>query len=538
MFGTEFYPTPDKLIDKMLSDYKGERFRRYGFGKPYKEKGYRIDDFNILEPSAGKGNILDYLKKDTSHYDHYEVSAIESDPNLQAILREKGYPVIANDFLSFDEHTYWDLILMNPPFSNGDEHLLHAISLATKTDIVCILNAETIRNPYTNRRKQLLEIIEEHGTYEFLQEEFTEAERKTNVEIALVKLKFNNKNEKFDFDFSKEKPKDLNFDFDFENNAVARKDLVQNFQIRFDIIMKLYEDKLRNDARYDYHFGNMFEQESSYYDRSKMHLDSGTPERKYNHLAGNLKKYMWRQVIDELDVKKYMSSKVRKNFEAFIQQQSQMAFTKENVALFFQMIMNNRKNIWDEAVIDVFDVFTRYSEANRMTVPKWKTNDRYKINRKVILPYWVKWADYQDAHSKKVHGDNFDFAYSRNHEYSDIDKVLSYLSGISVYQTIDSAMKVQFQRIGKIRTGDKFDNTCESTFFKIRFHKSGTVHLYFKDKKLWDLFNMTVCAGKNWLPGSEKTKWEEEKRKRREANKPKKKPQLQLPILNGIRNKN
>jgi len=53
---------------------------------------------------------------------------------------------------------------------------------------VCILNAETIRNPFSAKRKLLKNIVEQHGTVEFKQNAFTEAERKTGVEIAIVRL--------------------------------------------------------------------------------------------------------------------------------------------------------------------------------------------------------------------------------------------------------------------------------------------------------------------------------------------------------------
>lgn len=44
---------------------------------------------------------------------------------------------------------------MNPPFETGDLHLLRAIELALKTKIACILNAETIKNQFSESRKRL-----------------------------------------------------------------------------------------------------------------------------------------------------------------------------------------------------------------------------------------------------------------------------------------------------------------------------------------------------------------------------------------------
>ncbi len=55
--------------------------------------------------------------------------------------------------------------------------------------IICLLNAETLKNPYTNERKDLQRKLTEYNAQvEFLQDSFIEAERKTSVEVALVKI--------------------------------------------------------------------------------------------------------------------------------------------------------------------------------------------------------------------------------------------------------------------------------------------------------------------------------------------------------------
>jgi hypothetical protein len=52
---------------------------------------------------------------------------------------------------------------MNPPFSNADDHFLKAWEIAENTDIVCLMNAETIRNPYSQKRQLVNRIIEDNG---------------------------------------------------------------------------------------------------------------------------------------------------------------------------------------------------------------------------------------------------------------------------------------------------------------------------------------------------------------------------------------
>lgn len=53
---------------------------------------------------------------------------------------------------------------MNPPFNKGDQHLLKAMELMKGTggQIICILNAETIKNPYSLYRQDLKNKLEKY----------------------------------------------------------------------------------------------------------------------------------------------------------------------------------------------------------------------------------------------------------------------------------------------------------------------------------------------------------------------------------------
>lgn len=230
---------------------------------------------------------------------------------------------------------------------------------------------------------------------------------------------------------------------------------------------------------------------------------------------------MWKHTIDKLDLKKFMSSNVLKNFEQFISQQANMAFNKENVFTFFNFIMNNRVNIIEQAIVEVFeDLTSRGYTENRMYIETWKTNDAYKVNRKIIAPAYVRYGEYMNADHKKMYGDKFSLGYSSwsRSKLSDLDKVMQYISGRkdSEVCTIREAIEKQFNFIGKIKTGDKFDSNTQSTFFDIKFYKKGTIHLKFRDKKLWEEFNLRACDGKNWLPNNEKRKWQESKEEKKQ----------------------
>lgn len=136
---------------------------------------------------------------------------------------------------------------------------------------------------------------------------------------------------------------------------------------------------------------------------------------------------MWKNTIKELNLEKFMSSKIIKNFDAFINQQSKLAYTKENTYSFFQMIMQNRNSILHESIVDVFDELTKHGYTeNRMFVETWKTNDAYKVNKKVIAPASVRYGEYCNNHYLKKFGSRFSIWNAYNTSFlSDLD----YISG-------------------------------------------------------------------------------------------------------------
>ena len=172
---SSFYPTPPFLISKMVGKIAGYPNR-------------------ILEPHAGKGDLIDGMSSKHYHNHRPNVSAIEIDPTLQATLRGKGIPVIDSDFLNFSGPDKFDLIIANPPFQNGEKHRLKALDIIYKGQVIFLLNAETLRNPHTNNRRELVRRLEEMGAeIEYIPDAFRSAERKTAVEVALINVQVDRK---------------------------------------------------------------------------------------------------------------------------------------------------------------------------------------------------------------------------------------------------------------------------------------------------------------------------------------------------------
>ena len=170
MFNPDFYPTPPEVAAEMLDpiDLRGR---------------------TVLEPSAGSGNLVQAcLERGAA-----EVLAVEPEPKLRAILAAvPSCLTIGNDFLQLQAHqvSHIDAVVMNPPFSADEAHILHAWEIAPPgCEIVALCNWNTV-NDYNSTAKQvqLRKLIEGYGSKESLGECFSTAERPTRVVVGLVRL--------------------------------------------------------------------------------------------------------------------------------------------------------------------------------------------------------------------------------------------------------------------------------------------------------------------------------------------------------------
>lgn len=460
MINPDFYPTPKKIIHKMVDPYSWT-------------------DRCILEPSAGKGDILDYLTDTRYGKRTLKTAAIENDPELQATLRGKGYQLVGDDFLSFRPSNMYDLIVMNPPFRNGVDHLLHAWEILRDGDIVCLLNAETVNNPYTEKRKLLKNIIEQHGTVEMIGPVFQDAERKTGVETALIRLHKDGDLSMFDFhEETKERTVNMLTEQQYElTSPDAIQAAVDTYEAAKIAFVEIWKARRKVEA---YTYGLLDAQ--NIIDTA---LSKSTPVQGFNHFVTEIRAAFWNKLFQGSDFSSRMTSSIKEEFHRFCQQNNGMEFTPENISRMLGDLIMSSSAISQQCVVDVFDKFTKYYKENRVHIEGWKSNNQWQANRKIILPYMVEidWG----GNFKVKYG-----MYSNGEELaSDIDKAMCFLTNKKYDQikTIQAAVKE-----------GNHDKHGFSEFFELRWYKKETLHLTFLDEALWKRFNITACKGKNWLP--------------------------------------
>lgn len=480
MFGNQFYPTPNELIRKMIAPFVvSHKSRGDGYEIQY------LKAKSILDPSAGKGNIIDYLTDYPWRMQRDRFSCIEIDPELRMILSEKGYRIIDSDFLFYNDNDYFDLILMNPPFAQGAKHLLKAWEVLAEGDIACVLNAETIRNAYTDERQLLLEIINKHGHYEFHSEQFQDAEHQTDVEVAIVWLHKEPSADSVQFEYDQFEKEAAPKEAKHEENALTSRDQISALVQMYQAARLAKEEQHKARARYNFFMRNV---EGRY--RSK------ASEPTLRNALAELKEDFWHHVFEKTKIGKVTTSKFQKKFDGFCKSTHGLAFTIENIVSVLNLFMVNRTSILEECLMNTFDAATDYHKDNKVHWEGWKTNKAYRCSRKIIMPYGPYW--------NPKYGGSWDGQWNYQDFFSDMDKVMCFLTGQSIesIRTINGAVHIHLDRM-RGNKGDDYRRKIYSTFFEINMFKKGTMHVFFRDPMLWDEFNRRAAAGKRWIGENE-----------------------------------
>lgn len=541
-----FYPTPEKVAKKLLA---GLNLWKYA---------------NILEPSAGKGNLVDALSRQffreqeykpyRTEYRQIHVDCIEIDPYLRSILayefcgqkqnefveehrrlraKEEHFDtvtrsygqltdgekkmkqhldyeiarlkatdvhIIHDDFLTFDSRKSYDLILMNPPFANGDEHLLRAIEMQSRSggDICCILNAETLRNLFSNRRRYLASKLQELGAeVTFLTEAFADAERKTDVDIAIVKLSIPepklNSNIYDRLRAAAEVEETAYADVTDLTVADFMTRIVTHYNVEVDAGLTLIREYK---ALSPYILGSLAKDDR--YNRPNLTLTVGTHDR-YAKLSENeyielTRQKYWEALFTNKEFVGQLTSNLRDKYRKEVGKLSAYDFTLFNIQqIMIQMNAEMGQGIQD-TIVKLFDRMTEahswYPECEKNThyFNGWKTNKVHKINSKVILPVNGMFSDIS-WHKKPFNIRNAEATIA------DIEKVFGYLDGnmtasVDLHGVLERACDA----------GQTKSIPCK--YFDVTLYKKGTMHIKFRDQALLDRFNVYCCGKKGWLPPS------------------------------------
>ncbi|SMG32672.1 protein of unknown function [Sphingobacterium psychroaquaticum] len=434
---------------------------------------YELSGKTLLEPSAGKGDIIDYAISCGAN-----VICCEINPELATISANKAR-LIANDFLTVtsDMISHIDFIAMNPPFSADEKHILHAFDIAPDgCQIVALCNWQTLANPFSKSRKQLLATIENYGYFENVGDLFSNAERVTGIDIGLVRLtKPASVNSGFEDFFTDEED-----DYERQENGIMSYNAIREVVQRYVNAVKLYDSVLDTAVQM-----NSLTDGLGIRDLVFTCSQKEVPTTR-DQFAKELQKKSWTWIINKMNLQKYSTRGLTEDINKFIEQQKSMKFTMKNIYTMLDVIIQTTGQRMDKALLEVFDNLTQHYSENRWNVEGWKTNSHYLVNKKFINPYIApesRWG-------------GMDTNYRQCEKLDDLDKALCFLNG----QSWESNRRLEYQiREKKATWGEWFD----WGFFEVKLFKKGTGHFKFRDENVWAMFNQQIARIKGFpLPES------------------------------------
>lgn len=531
---SEFYPTPPSLVEKMLEGIDWKYIR------------------TVLEPSAGKGDILREIARKEYRLFEYrhgglDVDCIEIDANLRQILKynfsaarkkgtknkikertryydaekrqyitvelteseiaenirleaeletflKKGIHIVHDNFLTYTPFKQYDLIIMNPPFSNGDKHLLKALQMQEKGgNIICLLNAETIRNPYTETRKELVRQLQKHNAIiEYIDNAFVSAERRTGVEVALIKVAIEHVQEESDI-YNRMKEAERVEDFDPECTELEVTDYIKAMVNRYKVECKAGIELIRQYRALRPYIMRTFDTEDKY-NNPILRLTNKT-DRNYddcvsvNEYLKDVRLKYWRALLSNPKFIGKLTSKLQDEWREKVQSLADYDFTEFNIyTISAEMNVQIKTGIEDE-IIAMFDRLTAehsyYPEfsKNRHYYDGWRTNNAYKIAKKVILPCYGVFSEW--SANLRV--------YEATKVLSDIERILNFLDG-NMTQEVNSKSFLQYNFERGIT------KNIRQKYYTVTFYKKGTVHITFTCPELIERFNIYAAQNKQWLP--------------------------------------
>jgi hypothetical protein len=483
MFNKNFYPTPHDLVCKMVQGIDAKFVN------------------SVLEPSAGKGDLADGIKKQLSaalYYNHQfeDIDCIEIEPELQHILKGKKYRVIHDDFLTFDTLKQYDLIIMNPPFDDGDKHLLKAIEMQKNGGkVICLLNAETLRNPYSNTRKELARQLDDlKAEIEYVQNTFLDAERKTGVEIAIVKINIEKKVfESRILDNLRQEVVQERIEMESRGGQVARFG-ADNF---IDMIVEQYQFEIKAGLNLIREYNAMQPllmdkvkrgEKHGYGTKCILKLGIGDKELTVNNFIKEVRYKYWDALFNNPNFTGSLTDNLRKMLYNKLDELKNFDFSVYNIMTIQQELMVETVKGVEETIIALFDdlsIKSYWDETSKNIhyFNGWRTNKSWKINQKVIilLQGFGRW----DA--------TMDYCYTVTNKLEEMTKVFDYLdSGRTQYVDIKAQLKEAQDKGISVKIPLKY--------FRVTFYKKGTAHIEFTDLELLNKFNLFGCLRKGWLP--------------------------------------
>lgn len=521
------YPTPTDLIDRLLDGVNWGKIS------------------TVLEPSAGFGDMIEAVMT-KAHIHGYctvdnplDLDYIEIDSHLQAILKYKfqggrkaelqdqlrelrkdwqalrddperqnlerslsnhirtlnalSARQVESDFLCFDTQKRYDLIVMNPSFHCAEQHLLKAIAMQKRYggEIRCIIGANTLKLPNTKIRVILSQELNDLGAeISFEQGAFLGAERKTDVEIALIKMSISAPQNKSEF-FTQMEEAEQKSEASESTEALVPHEFIAQMIHRFSVESKAGLRLIKEYKAMRPMILSSTDGQDKYAEPLlRLSVNGQGDTLSENTYLNQVRKKYWRGLFDSPIITGKLTSKLAEKYKQMVNSLAAYDFSRYNIQQVLVAMNAELARGIQSCILDLFEQltskFTYYPEMEKNIhyFNGWCTNKAHKINSKVILPVSGIFSCWSR--------DLFDLHRAVN-IVSDIEKVFDFFDG-------EMSAPVDLYTVMRDALEHKQTRNIVCKYFTVTFYKKGTMHIKFSNQELVDRFNIYCAKNKAWLP--------------------------------------
>lgn len=486
----DFYPTPDNLAWEMAYSLQSTKY------------GWKHLPQPILEPSAGDGALARQIhavadirhdpktgeldRYSTSKAKEFDLDCVELSSDFRAKLKKDGFRVVHDDFLTFRPAKKYAAIIMNPPFSAGAAHLLKALEIMKDGGkIRCLLNAETIRNPYTNERKELAQKLNElNAQIKYIPDAFKNARRAARVEVALISVDIPDKEpvSKIRLELNNEMTDHMKADPQLA--ALVSADpiaaAVERYNAAAEGIRRIYEEY--NGIKSLFSAATADDKETEVLNFNKS----------YNEAIRSLRGLYWQKLFDLPQIRDNLTRAMQDEYHNRVSELVDYDFSPYNILTIREEMSANIVQGIESEIVELFDDWTNlhynseYSK-NIHYYNGWCTNEAYKVGKKVIFRCSA-WGDYSGR---------FEPRWNAESCLSRIERTLHYLDTNGKKYNGD-----ELRATLKAAEESRQSQNVQFRYFTATFYKKGTCHITFTNDDVLKSFNLFASQKKGWLPPS------------------------------------
>lgn len=182
----------------------------------------------------------------------------------------------------------------------------------------------------------------------------------------------------------------------------------------------------------------------------------------------------WYQLLVRLNVRGLVSLKQWKEITYAVEKHNFPRLSAQSVMELYQSMTTQHEELHQQAIREVFETLRPWRR-------KYKSNDKYIIGRKVILEGWVR--------QHPCIPDRIELIYHYQSEAAAVERVIQGLQGKGTMHKDGHDSELEH--------AIKANPIGETSLFKYKAFKKGSLHLEFKDLEALAKLN-AICGGKNF----------------------------------------